>query len=65
MTPKECPLCTSNMRRVTRTITSITPGSQRAKARTYDEWECPDCDYFEEIEEEKGGTEAPASGHQG
>ncbi len=29
-----------------------TPGSPAAKTRTDWEWVCPDCDYFEEAEEE-------------
>ncbi len=51
----DCPLCTSIMRKVTRTITAPTPGTSQMKTTTYDEWVCPDCDYFEEVEELEEG----------
>ena len=51
---KECPLCTSNMRVVTRQVTTRLPGTSQMKTTTFDEWVCPDCDYFEETEELEG-----------
>ena len=49
---KECPLCTGTMRlRETKTVTQI-PGNPSATVRTTLEWVCPDCDYFEEADEE-------------
>jgi hypothetical protein len=35
----------------THTVLQV-PGNPRATSRTAAEWVCPDCDYFEEIEEE-------------
>ena len=53
MRAKECPLCEGTMRlRHTETTVQI-PGNPRATVRRLTEWSCPDCDYFEEAEEEK------------
>jgi len=49
--PKECPMCGTVMRRVSREITTHVPGTSQARTSQFDEWVCPDCDYFEEIEE--------------
>ncbi len=54
MAAKECPLCTSNMRRVTREVTTKMPGTGKTRVTTVYEWVCPDCDYFEEVEELEG-----------
>jgi YgiT-type zinc finger domain-containing protein len=49
---KECPLCGGTMRfREQKTIVQI-PGNTSATTRTTREWICPDCDYFEDAEEE-------------
>ena len=49
---KECPLCGATMRiREQQTIVNV-PGNPNATARKTREWICPDCDYFEEAEEE-------------
>ena len=48
----ECPLCGGTMkRRETKSVTRV-PGNPSATTRTTTEWVCPDCDYFEEAEEE-------------
>ncbi len=53
MPAKECPLCGGAMR-LKRTETAVQiPGNPRATIRQLAEWVCPDCDYFEEAEEEK------------
>ena len=53
MPAQECPLCGSPMRlEHTETIVHI-PGNPQASVRRLTEWICPDCDYFEEAEEEK------------
>jgi hypothetical protein len=53
MPAKECPLCGGTMR-LKRTETTVQiPGNPRATAHRLAEWICPDCDYFEEAEEEK------------
>jgi hypothetical protein len=54
MAARECPLCTTDMRRVTRQITTQTPGTSQVRTTACDEWVCPDCDYFEEAEELEG-----------
>jgi hypothetical protein len=53
MAAKECPLCGGTMRlKHTETAVQI-PGNPRPTVRRHAEWICPDCDYFEEAEEEK------------
>lgn len=48
----ECPLCGGTMRlRHTESVVQI-PGNPSATKRVAREWVCPDCDYFEEVEEE-------------
>lgn len=54
MAAKDCPLCGSAMRLVPRTITTQMPGSPQPRTTTFDEWVCPDCDYFEEVEKTEG-----------
>ena len=49
---RECPLCGGTMV-LKRTQTPVhVPGQSKPSARTTSEWICPDCDYFEEAEEE-------------
>jgi molybdopterin biosynthesis enzyme MoaB len=49
---KECPLCGATMRiREQQTVVNV-PGNPSATPRKTREWICPDCDYFEEAEEE-------------
>jgi len=38
----------------TKTVTHI-PGNPRDSERTAMEWVCPDCDYYEEADEETSG----------
>ena len=48
----ECPLCGGTMRlRETQSVQRV-PGNPKATTRTGREWVCPDCDYFEEADEE-------------
>ena len=42
------------MRLVTRNVTTQTPGTSETRTATFDEWVCPDCDYFEEVEKLEG-----------
>lgn len=53
---RECPLCGEKMRRVERTVVDRVPGNAQERTSSYFEWVCPDCDYFEEIED---GDAAP------
>ena len=57
MPAKECPLCGGTMRLKEREDVSHVPGNPQPTRSRAREWVCPDCDYFEEVEEE--GTEAP------
>jgi hypothetical protein len=48
----ECPQCGGTMRlRESKTTTHV-PGNPSATVRVTREWVCPDCDYYEEVEEE-------------
>jgi len=49
---KECPLCAETMRLVVREHVDMIPGSGRGATRIIREWVCPDCDYFEDADEE-------------
>jgi YgiT-type zinc finger domain-containing protein len=48
---KECPLCGETMRQKTRELTDRIPGTREAKSHQVTEWVCPECDYFEEVED--------------
>jgi len=48
----ECPQCGGTMRlRESKTTTHV-PGNPSATVRVTREWVCPDCDYYEEVEED-------------
>lgn len=51
---RECPMCGEMMRRTERSSVHRVPGTSTERTSTYFEWVCPECDYFEEIED--GGT---------
>jgi YgiT-type zinc finger domain-containing protein len=51
MDAKECPLCGTKMRAHTRERTDRVPGLRETKVSRVSEWVCPECDYFEEVEE--------------
>jgi C4-type Zn-finger protein len=49
---KDCPLCGGTMRlKETQSVTQV-PGNPKPITRVVREWACPDCDYFEEAEDE-------------
>jgi hypothetical protein len=51
MADKECPMCGETMRLREREIVDRVPGTSQTKATKSREWVCPECDYFEEVEE--------------
>jgi C4-type Zn-finger protein len=52
---RECPLCGEKMRiKETETVNQI-PGTAEFKRLKVSEWVCPECEYFEEVEEEGRG----------
>jgi hypothetical protein len=51
MVAKDCPMCGEAMRQREREIVDRVPGTHQASAAKYREWVCPECDYFEEVEE--------------
>lgn len=51
--PRECPLCGGSMRPRQRDVVERVPGYTTTMTRQATERVCPDCDYFEEVEEER------------
>ena len=49
---RECPLCGGTMRLEQTTRVVQVPGNPLPRHHTAREWTCPDCDYYEEAEEE-------------
>ena len=49
---KECPMCGETMRLQVREILDRVPGTSQTTRTTVREWVCPECDYFEDAEEE-------------
>jgi hypothetical protein len=49
---KECPTCGETMRLQEIEAVVQVPGNPEPRTRRTREWVCPDCDYFEEAEEE-------------
>jgi hypothetical protein len=51
-------MCAENMRLEVHERTERVPGAGLARTRTVKEWVCPECDNFEEAEEDaiEGGT---------
>jgi C4-type Zn-finger protein len=47
---KECPMCGENMRLEERQYNDQLPGQGELSVRMVREWNCPECDYFEEAE---------------
>lgn len=54
MAVKECPMCGEAMRLRERETIARVPGTAQTTAIRYQEWVCPECDYFEEPEESTG-----------
>lgn len=52
MTAKECPMCGELMRLVETEVTDRVPGTPQTRTSKTVEWVCPECDYFEEPDEE-------------
>jgi len=49
---KECPLCCEMMRIRSRKRTDRIPGSGQTVTHVVEEWECPECSYEEEIDDD-------------
>jgi C4-type Zn-finger protein len=49
---RECPYCGGTMRLRPFVRTDRIPGRPETVSKPIFEWICPDCDYFEEIEQE-------------
>mgnify|MGYP003395651383 CR=1 FL=1 len=49
---KECPLCSELMTRRERDTVVRVAGTGQTTPIKFSEWVCPECDYFEEAEDE-------------
>jgi acetone carboxylase gamma subunit len=47
-------MCGEAMRMREREVTERLPGTVQTKTMKFREWVCPECDYFEEVEEMAG-----------
>jgi hypothetical protein len=52
---RECPLCGEMMRKVERTVVDRIFGQAQERTTKHYEWVCPECDYFEEVEQGEAG----------
>jgi C4-type Zn-finger protein len=50
---KECPMCGTEMQLKRSAQTVPVPGNPRPMTRILAEWVCPECDYFEDAEEDR------------
>ena len=50
---RECPMCGTTMQLKHSESTVQIPGNPKPTKRTITEWVCPDCEYFEEADEER------------
>lgn len=49
---KDCPLCGGTMHYKAHETVTLVPGNPKPSTSTTREWVCPDCDYFEDADEE-------------
>jgi transposase len=54
MLVRECPMCGEFMRLREHEITDRVPGTPQTKTTKSREWVCPECDYFEDADENEG-----------
>ena len=52
MAAKECPMCGESMHLQEVQVTDRIPGTSQTKTKKALEWVCPECDYFEDAEDE-------------
>jgi hypothetical protein len=52
---KECPMCADQMRPHIAVVVQRIPGTTQSVTRETPEWRCPECDYFEEIDDDELG----------
>jgi uncharacterized protein with PIN domain len=50
---RECPLCGGTMQLRQSEVVVQVPGNPNTTMHRHVEWICPDCDYFEDPDEEK------------
>ena len=50
---RECPLCGETMRIKAREMIDRIPGHSQVVRREVREWTCPECDFYEDVEDER------------
>jgi predicted RNA-binding Zn-ribbon protein involved in translation (DUF1610 family) len=53
MAAKECPMCGEMMRLRDRETVDRVPGTSQTMSAKSREWICPECDYFEEYDDQE------------
>jgi hypothetical protein len=53
MPAKDCPMCGEMMRLRESEVTDRLPGTTQTRTTRTREWVCPECDYYEEVEDWK------------
>ena len=48
---RDCPMCGETMRLAEKQAAERVPGTPQAAVATIREWICPECDYFEDAED--------------
>ena len=51
MVGRDCPMCGETMRLTEKQVTERVPGTPQTAVATTREWICPECDYFEDAED--------------
>ena len=54
MAGRDCPMCGETMRLNEKELTENVPGTPQAAVTKIREWVCPECDYFEDVEDGDG-----------
>ncbi|MFN8061251.1 MAG: hypothetical protein U0Q12_18975 [Vicinamibacterales bacterium] len=58
---KACPMCGEQMKLKDRTLVHYTAGTSEPHTKQFQEWVCPECDYFEEFDPEVDDVARSAS----
>jgi len=54
MAGRDCPMCGETMRLNEKEVAEKLPGTPQTAVAKVREWICPECDYFEDVEDGEG-----------
>lgn len=54
MAGRDCPMCGETMKLNEKEVTERLPGAPQPVVAKIREWVCPECDYFEDVEDGEG-----------